>query len=632
MAAALEKLLAEHEDREAHEHLAGECPWFRHVEGGGRDHPDMYCRQVPDPHDDGDGGGALVKFTPRTPEASTVPQPTVPPGGPGLFHVKGLELPPYVQHLYKHLVGRYGKHGAYRVAVGVVKKWAAGVNPGGRHPTRTHPDVRAAAGKNVALWEKDKAAAHAQSASREAKASAGELEGLELAGLMTAPGARPAPATSPTGGSYAQYGLHQHPAATISPSPPLPPDVKLPTPAEVLAVLPLIPECSQADLSATARKFLEQAAGKIERGNPIEALGVLRSAQAAVYAAHKADLSELMPAVYTANVFSGIPPAAQSSATTLMKQGQARQLAWRKAEMAVHALADRIRKKYFHGLYNGPSQLGRFTEDGMGALDKVLALAGAKITTGKDVSFPTASDASGRAPLIQPPEDLLEVNDKKAAEELSAMPMLDRARFTAYMDRARAMRDTNRSGAAQSALRAVMIARDAGAHHLARHVHHHVQALADMGNVTHTGAEAGRMGNGGKAVSPQNSPQTRADTGNQTPMASLTAVERLELAVHAGRGTSQGGGSGQSDSGGPWLPKAQYDAKERTADSARAAAAPVPGARPTPKAGTVIHSRTAPAGEPGPPSMSQHMSALHQLHEHHLAAIASMHSRHLAGK
>jgi hypothetical protein len=634
MAEALEKLFAEHEDREAREHLAGECPWFRLIEGGGREHPDMYCRQVPDPRDDGHEGGALVKFTPRTPEASTVPQPTVPPGGPGLFHVKGLELPPYVQHLYKHLVGRYGKHGAYRVAVGVVKKWAEGVNPGGYKTKsgkgkRTHPDVRAAAQRNVALWEKDKAAAHAQSAAREAKATAVGLAGQ----MMTAPGARPAPVTNPGGGNYAQYGLHQHPAATISPSPPLPPDVKLPTPAEVLAVLPLIPECSKPDLSATARKFIEQAAGKIERGNPIEALGVLRSAQAAVYAAHKADLSELMPAVYTANVFAAIPPAAQSSATTSMKQGQAKQLAWRKAEQQTAALADRIRKKFFHGLYNGPSQLGRFTEDGMSALDRVLALAGAPITTGKDVSFPSTSDVSGRTPLIQPPEDLLQVNDRKAAEELASMPVLDRAKFTAYLDRARAMLATNRSGAAQSALRAVMIARECGAHHLARHVHHHVQALADMGNVTRTGPEAGRMSHG-KAVSPQNSPQKTADTGNQTPAAHLSAVERLELAVHAGRtaAKSSSPGAGQSDSGGPWLPKAQYDAKERRIDTARAAAVRVPGEQPAPKAGTVIHSRTAPAGEPGPVSAAQHLHGLHQLHEHHLAAIAAMHQQHLAGR
>ena len=110
-----------------------------------------------------------VKLTPRTPEASTVPEPTVPPGGPGLFHVKGMQLPPYIQHLWHHLAPKYGKHRAYGMAVGIVKKWAAGVNPGGWKTKsgkgkRTHADVRAAAARNVAMWEADKARAHAQSA------------------------------------------------------------------------------------------------------------------------------------------------------------------------------------------------------------------------------------------------------------------------------------------------------------------------------------------------------------------------------------------------------------------------------------------------------------------------------------
>lgn len=174
---------------EAHEHLMRECPWYQRVS-------QEKCCSDPDEHcpSEGASSGLVVKFsaeltavgldgtrlfkpvlampsrfdnsssslalTPRTPEASTVDQPTVPPGGPGLFHVKGMHLPPYVQHLYTHLVARYGKHGAYRVAVGVVKKWEAGINPGGKKPTHTHPDVRAAAAKNIAEWEADKVRAH----------------------------------------------------------------------------------------------------------------------------------------------------------------------------------------------------------------------------------------------------------------------------------------------------------------------------------------------------------------------------------------------------------------------------------------------------------------------------------------
>jgi hypothetical protein len=146
-------------DKDAHEHLTCECSWYASVCAGENATDPKGCkpaqgkRQSPP--------GVVYKLTPRTAEASTVVQPTVPPGGPGLFHHKGLHLPPYVEHLYKHLVGRYGKHGAYRVAVGVVKKWSQGINPGGWKTKsgkgkRTHPDVQAAAARNVAEWERDK--------------------------------------------------------------------------------------------------------------------------------------------------------------------------------------------------------------------------------------------------------------------------------------------------------------------------------------------------------------------------------------------------------------------------------------------------------------------------------------------
>jgi hypothetical protein len=651
-------------------------------------------------------------------------------------------------------VGRYGKHGAYRVAVGVVRKWSQGVNPGGWKTKsgkgkRTHPDVRAAAAKNMAEWEEKRARAHAQHGGHEAKATAvvlaavqsadepagghapfpgqgqialppvpaGKLPGGEFAAhrlddllhdfahanerlrsakkdkaqrayhlmhvnnhlshaldgahalaeslkvnylaearelelltqtiglakavnaeaktatfahllqtilyhashakrhalLMTgagpdavwdfnwghavthstgaishcfklaqhvqdnypeiaswfrqlekaedpddpytglsaatAPGARPFLSPPAPGGRYEQYGLYQHPSQALAPSPLLPPDVKLPTPAEVRAVIPLVPDCSDASLSATARKFLEQAAGKLEKVNPLEALSVLRSAQAALYAAHKADQRAMAPSAYTANVFARVPPAEQSSATTAMKLGTDKLLAWRKAEQALGALTDRIRKKFFHGsVYAGPSQLGRFTEDGMDALDKVLALAGAPVTTGKDVSFPTTSDASGRTPLIEPPEGLLNIADKRAAEELASLPALDKTRVTAYLDRARAMLATNRYGAAQSALRAAVIARESGARHLARHIMGHVQALGDMGNATHAAGEAGTMSSGGKTVSPQHSRQANADTGNRT---GLSAVDVVLAAAGSSAGKSAGKSAGAARPPGP---------------------------------------------------------------------------------
>ncbi len=148
---------------DVHAHLAHECSWYAQVSAGENATDPAGCKPAK-------GKGAprlVVKMTPHTAEASTVPKPTVPPGGPGLFHIKGRELPPYVQHLWAHLAPKYGKQRAYGMAVGVVKKWAAGINPGGKHPTHTHADVRAAAAKNVAVWEKDKADAHAQSAAHE---------------------------------------------------------------------------------------------------------------------------------------------------------------------------------------------------------------------------------------------------------------------------------------------------------------------------------------------------------------------------------------------------------------------------------------------------------------------------------
>jgi hypothetical protein len=565
----LEKLTREHQDRDAAEHLYQECPWFRHVASGGREHPDMHCRPAAGAPAGLHEGGAMVKFTPDTPRASTVVQPTVPPGGPGLFHMKGHHLPPYIEHLYPHLVERYGKHDAYGVAVGIVKKWAAGVNPGGWKTKsgkgkRTHPDVRAAASKNVAEWEKEKAEAHAH-------------HGEDVKASVTAPGTPPQ--LSPGG----LKGMYQNPVQAISPSPPLPPNVPMPTAAEVLAVIKLVPECSDKTLSDTAKKFLEQAAGKLSRDAALEALSVMRSAQAALYSAHKADLRAMHSSSMTANVFA-VTPAATSSATSAMLMGRDQQMRWRKAEQALGALTDRIRKRFFHGVFNGPSQLGRFSEGtDMTALDRVLALA---VVTGKDVSEPVTSDTSGATPLLQAPENLMNVTDPKAAEELASLPPLDRQRFDAYLNRARAMLKTNPSGAAQSALRAAVIAHESGARHLARHVKGHVQALADGGNTTHTAEEAASMEAGGKKVSPQNRPQTTASTGNG-PWAWSAPSGPLDL-VLAAAGSSAGKSAG---SGAPRQLGAKPDAHQ-------------------------LHV--------------EHLAHLHTLHVEHVEHLSHLHALHVA--
>lgn len=360
---AVADLLAQSGEGEAHEHLHRDCPYFRHVGEGGGDAGDVekHCPYT------GVDTGPLVKFTPRTPEASTVPQPTVPPGGPGLFHIKGKQLPPYVQHLYKHLVGRYGKHDAYRVAVGVVQKWAKGIHPGGRSKDgkggRVHADVQAAAARNVGEWEADKAEAHARSAAHGNERGGRSGKALAASASCTGP-ALPAAALAGAAqlpGAQAQYGLYQSPAATISPSPPLPPPAELPTPAEVRALDKLVPpNTADASLSRTVSKFIESCAVKLERKSPLDALAAIRSAQTAVFAAHQKDLTEAPPYPWTAPFMSAVPPAEQSSAHGEMKEAHDQAMAWRRLDQRMAAVADKLRRNYFGkvpgaGVYGGPS-------------------------------------------------------------------------------------------------------------------------------------------------------------------------------------------------------------------------------------------------------------------------------------
>lgn len=373
--AALEKLQASKDEADAHDLLVKECPWYQHVS------EERSCTEPSDHCNFEDGFDEQVKLTPETPEASTVDKPTRPPGGPGLFHVKGLHLPPYFQHLWFHLVKEYGPHRAYGVAVGVVHKWAKGVNPGGwkrkdGSPSRVHSDVRSAAQRNIALWEKDRAKAHAQKA-KDAAAHAGKDE--VKASAVTAPGASKAFIPPAPGATYSQYGLHQQPAQTVSPSPPLPPAVPLPKASEVRAIVSKVPSSSDKGLEQSVRTFLETAAVKLEKDDELEALHALRSAQASVYSAHKQDLAVAMPAVYTASVFTHVVPAEQSSVQTAMLESRNKAQQWRAVEQSIGALIDRIRKRYFHGVINGPSANVRLAvENGLSALEKVLALTSAE--------------------------------------------------------------------------------------------------------------------------------------------------------------------------------------------------------------------------------------------------------------
>jgi hypothetical protein len=101
-----------------------------------------------------------LELSAKTGELSTTPHPFGKPGGPGLWHVKGLELDPYIQNIAHALVrGGMDESRAIATAWGTVKRWASGRG-------KVHPEVRAAAAKAVANMEKKKAEAHSQSATK----------------------------------------------------------------------------------------------------------------------------------------------------------------------------------------------------------------------------------------------------------------------------------------------------------------------------------------------------------------------------------------------------------------------------------------------------------------------------------
>jgi hypothetical protein len=101
-----------------------------------------------------------IGLTAETPVVSTVHHPYGSPSGPGLFRVKGLQLPAYIQNV-AHALQRSGsaktESQAIGMAVGIVKRWATGTGAKGK---RVHPDVQAAAARAVAEWEAAKARAH----------------------------------------------------------------------------------------------------------------------------------------------------------------------------------------------------------------------------------------------------------------------------------------------------------------------------------------------------------------------------------------------------------------------------------------------------------------------------------------
>lgn len=100
-----------------------------------------------------------VDLTARTAEASTVPQPRGKPGGPGLFGIKGAQLPPYIQHVRDELMKKDPDESkATEGAIGIVRNWAEGHDG---HGHKVSADVQAAAAKNIAAYEALRARAKA---------------------------------------------------------------------------------------------------------------------------------------------------------------------------------------------------------------------------------------------------------------------------------------------------------------------------------------------------------------------------------------------------------------------------------------------------------------------------------------
>jgi hypothetical protein len=98
-----------------------------------------------------------IELSADTGRLASEPHPFGKPGGPGLWGVKGMELPPYIQNIARALL-RTGRaktlSQAIAIARGASKRWAAG---GGN----VRPEVRAASAATDASWRSKQARAHA---------------------------------------------------------------------------------------------------------------------------------------------------------------------------------------------------------------------------------------------------------------------------------------------------------------------------------------------------------------------------------------------------------------------------------------------------------------------------------------
>jgi hypothetical protein len=116
-------------------------------------------------------GPRMIDLSAETGTLAVTPAPAGKPGGPGLWKVKGMELPPYFQNIRNALIrSGHSPADAYRITWGAIRRWAAG---GGK----VHPEVRAAAAKALADLAAKSAVAHSQHAN--------DGPAIDLAGMFT---------------------------------------------------------------------------------------------------------------------------------------------------------------------------------------------------------------------------------------------------------------------------------------------------------------------------------------------------------------------------------------------------------------------------------------------------------------
>jgi hypothetical protein len=153
--------------------------------------------------------------------------------------------------------------------------------------------------------------------------------------------------SAPGAGTF-NYGLKQAPSQTVSPSPPLPPKVSLPTPRELMTFAVAVGKMTDDEQShhlAGAVLHLESAAVKI-KNNPVSALACLRSAQMAIQDEWRERIGRYRPRI--AYAFSeNTPPAEQSSQQQRWAEAEAAIGEMQGAAVKIAGFVDRVRRAYF---------------------------------------------------------------------------------------------------------------------------------------------------------------------------------------------------------------------------------------------------------------------------------------------